>query len=384
MASTRSKLDEIVASFATMEDPRSHINRRHPLPSVLVIAVLAVLAGAAGPTAIARWAECKADLLVGLLDLPFGIPGKDVFRRVLMMIEPEAFGDAFNTWIDHLRGEATAETGVDRPIIAIDGKTARRSHDAKNDLGALHVVTAWAGEFGLALGQRACAEKSNEITAIPELLKKIDVRGGIVTIDAMGTQKAIAEEIIGGKADYVLALKRNHEALHTAVIEHIDEQLEGDLEEAQELMTTDRGHGREEERTYLQLPAPESLPGKAQWKALKSVGVVTSLRREGEEESIEVRYYLSSLPVDVDLFARAVRGHWSVENACHWTLDVTFREDDSRIRERVLGNNINWLYRFTLSILKQHPDRRHSLIMRRRLCGWSEKFLMEVINALVC
>jgi predicted transposase YbfD/YdcC len=384
MASTRSRLDEIVASFSSMEDPRSHINRRHPLPSILVIAVLAVLAGAAGPTAIARWAECKSDLLIGLIDLPYGTPGKDVFRRVLMMIKPEAFGDAFNTWIAHLRSEATAQTGVDRPIIAIDGKAARRSHDSKNDLGALHVVTAWAGELGLALGRLACAEKSNEITAIPELLKKVDVRGGIVTIDAMGTRKAIAEAIIGGKADYVLALKRNHEALHTAVIEHIDEQLEGDLDGAQELTTTDRGHGREEERTYLQLPAPEGLPGKAEWKGLKSVGMVTSLRREGETESIEVRYYLSSLPVGVALFARAVRGHWSVENTCHWTLDVTFREDDSRIRERVLGDNINRLYRFTLSILKQHPDRRHSLIMRRRLCGWSEKFLMEVIDALAC
>jgi predicted transposase YbfD/YdcC len=384
MVSTRSRLDEIVASFSTMEDPRSHINRRHPLPSVLVIAVLAVLAGAAGPTAIARWAECKADLLIGLIDLPYGIPGKDVFRRVLMMIKPDAFGDAFNAWIAHLRGEATAQTGVERPIIAIDGKTARRSHDVTNDLGALHVVTAWAGELGLALGQQACAEKSNEITAIPELLKKIDVRGGIVTIDAMGTQKAIAAAVIGGKADYVLALKRNHESLHTAVIKHIDEQLEGGLEEAQELTTTERGHGRVEERTYLQLPIPETLPGQADWKGLKSVGVVTSLRRKGEEESVEVRYYLSSLPVDVDLFARAVRGHWSVENACHWTLDVTFREDDSRIRQRVLGNNISWLYRFTLSILKQHPDRRHSLIMKRRSCGWSEKFLMEVVNALVC
>lgn len=380
MATTRSKLDEIVASFSTIEDPRSHINRRHPLPSVLVIAVLAVLAGAAGPTAIALWAEQKEDLLVGLLDLPFGIPGKDVFRRVLMLIKP----DAFNAWIAHLRGEATAATGVDRPIIAIDGKTARRSHDASNGLGALHVVTAWAGELGLALGQQACAAKSNEITAIPELLGKIDARGGIVTIDAMGAQKAIAAKVIEGKADYVLALKRNHEALHAAVIEHIDERLEGELEGAQELTTTERGHGREEERTYLQLPVPEGLPRKADWKGLKSVGLVTSVRKVGAEVSIEARYYLSSLPVDVKLFARAARGHWSVENSCHWSLDVTFREDDSRIRERVLANNINWLYRFTLSILKQHPDRRRSLIMRRRCCGWNEKFLMEIINTLVC
>ena len=384
MASTRSKLDEITASFATLEDPRSQINRRHPLPSVLVIAVLAVLAGAAGPTAIARWAKYKEDLLTGMLDLPRGVPGKDVFRRVLMLLKPDAFEAAFNTWIARLRDEAVASTGVDRPIIAIDGKTARRSHDVKNDLGALHVVTAWAGEYGLALGQEVCAAKSNEITAIPELLKRIDVRGGIVTIDAMGAQKMIAEEVVRGKADYVLALKRNHESLHREVVAHIDEQLEGDLADAQELTTSERGHGREDERTYLQLPVPQTLPGRAAWKGLKSIGVVTSRRVRGGEESIEIRYYLSSLAVDVELFARAVRGHWSVENACHWSLDVTFREDDSRVRERVLGSNITWLYRFTLSILKQHPDRRQSLIMKRRGCGWSDKFLMEVIGALTC
>jgi len=384
MASNRTKLDEIVESFSTLEDPRSHINRKHPLPSILVIAVLAVLAGAAGPTAIARWAKFKEELLAGILDLPHGIPGKDVFRRVLMTLRPEAFEAAFNAWIARLRDEATAETGVERPIISLDGKAARRSHDASNELGALHVVTAWAGEYGLALGQQVCEEKSNEITAIPELLQKIDVRGGIVTIDAMGAQKAIAEEVIRGQADYVLALKGNQESMHRAVIEHIDERLEGDLEGAQELTTTDRGHGREEERTYLQLPAPASLPGRGEWKALKSIGVVTSRRVKGDQESIEVRYYLCSLPVDVELFARATRGHWSVENACHWSLDVTFREDDSRVRERVLGSNITWLYRFTLSILKQHPDRRMSLIMRRRACGWSDAFLMEVITGLTC
>jgi len=384
MASTRSRLDEIVASFATLEDPRSEVNRRHPLASVLVIAVLAILAGAAGPTAIARWAGLKRDFLMGLLDLPRGIPGKDVFRRVLMTLKPDAFEACFNAWIARLRDEAMAETGVMRPIIALDGKTARRSHDLANGLGALHVVTAWAGEYGLALGQEVCAEKSNEITAIPELLKKIDVRGGVVTVDAMGAQKAIAEAVIRGKADYVLALKGNHEALHRAVIAHIDEQLEGDLAAARELVTTERGHGREERRIYLQLPAPRDLPGRGGWKGLKSIGVVTSQCLRDGKESIEVRYYLSSLAVDVDLFARAVRGHWTVENSCHWTLDVTFREDDSRVRERVLGSNITWLYRFTLSILKQHPDRRQSLVMKRRGCGWSDTFLMEVIGALTC
>ncbi len=303
MASKRTKLDEIVASFSTLEDPRSHINRRHPLPSILVIAVLAVLAGAAGPTAIARWAKLKEDLLIGILDLPNGIPGKDVFRRVLMTLRPEAFEAGFNAWIARLRDEAIAETGVERPIISLDGKTARGSHDAKNELGALHVVTAWAGEYGLALGQQVCEEKSNEITAIPELLKKIDVRGGVVTIDAMGAQKAIAEEVIRGKADYVLALKGNHESLHRAVIEHIDERLEGDLKGAEELTTTDRGHGREEERTYLQLPVPKDLPGRGEWKGLKSVGVVTSRRVTGDRGE----YRGPLLPVQPAGGRRAVR-----------------------------------------------------------------------------
>lgn len=333
-------LDEVVAYFQVLEDPRSEINRKHPLASVVVIALIAVLAGASGPTAIAQWAAIKEELLASVLPLTHGVPCKDVFRRVLMALRPGAFQACFAAWVRSLRDEAAAQTGIERPTLAVDGKTLRRGHDRKNGLGALHSVTVWASEYGLSLGQVACAEKSNEITAIPELLRKLDVRGGVVTIDAMGTQKAIAQEIIRGKADYVLALKANHESLHRAVIEHIDEQLEGDLEEAEELTTTDRGHGREEERIYLQMPAPEGLPGKSQWKGLKSVGVVTSRRVKGDQESIEIRYYLSSLSVDVKLFARAVRGHWSVENACHWTLDVTFREDDSRLRERVLGANI--------------------------------------------
>jgi len=384
MASARSRRDEIAASFATPEGPRSEINRRHPLPSVLALAVLAVLAGAAGPTAIARWAKLKQDLLTGLLDLPCGIPGKDVFRRVLMTLKPAAFEAGFNAWIARLRDEATAETGIERPIVALDGKSARRSHDAARSLGALHVVTAWAGEYGLALGQETCAEKPNEITAIPELLKKIDGRGGVVTIDAMGTQKAIAAGVVAGGADYVLALKGNQESLHRAVITHIDEQLEGDLAATRELVTRERGHGREEVRTYLHLPAPEGLPGRGGWKGLKSVGVVPSRCLRDGEESIEVRYYISSLAVDVGLFARAVRGHWSVENSCHWSLDVTSREDDSRLRERVLGSTITWLYRFTLSLLKQHPDERQSLAMKRRGCGWSDTFLMEVIGVSTC
>jgi predicted transposase YbfD/YdcC len=375
----RVSLDEIVVHFQELEDPRSTVNRRHPLVSVLVIALLAVLAGAGGPTAIARWAALKEEFLREVLDLPNGLPRKDVFRRVLMVIDPAAFQACFAHWLQSLRSEAVAETGVEQPILAVDGKTARRSHDRAQGLGALHSVSVWASEYGLSLGQVACAEKSNEITAIPELLRLVDTKGAIITIDAMGTQKAIAEQIVAGGADYVLALKGNQEALHQAVIDHINEQLEGDLAEAQEQVTEETGHGREETRTYLQLPAPKTLPGFALWKGLKSIGLVMLCVLRDGKETIEARYFISSLGVDVKQFARAVRGHWSVENGCHWVLDLTFREDESRLRQRHLRENFAWLNRFALSLLKQHPGRQ-SVAMKRRSCGWSDTFLMEVIT----
>ena len=376
-------LDEVVRHFAELEDPRSEINRRHPLVSVVVIALLAVLAGAGGPTAIAEWARLRTEFLARVLELPHGIPSKDVFRRVLMALQPAAVQACFAGWLRSLRDEAIAETGVDRPVLPVDGKTARRSHDRSKGLGALHSVSMGAGEYGLSLGQVACGEKSNEITAIPELLRLADIHGAIITIDAMGTQKTIAEQIIDGGGDFVLTLKGNHEALHRAVIEHIDEQLEGDLSGAQEQVTTETSHGREETRTYLQLPAPEGLPGFEQWKGLKTIGMATSRCLRDGEESIEVRYYLSSLGLDVTEFARAVRGHWGIENSCHWILDMTFREDESRLRERTLRENFAWLNRFALSLLKQHPGRQ-SVAMKRRSCGWSETSLMEVITGSIC
>src|SRR5947208_3803185 len=255
----RVSLDEIVVHFQELEDPRSTVNRRHPLVSVVVIALLAVLAGAGGPTAIARWAALKEEFLVQVLDLPNGIPRKDVFRRVLMVLTPAAFQACFARWLQSLRVEAAAGTGVDRPVLRVDGKTLRRSHDRRKGLGALHLVSVWAGEYGLSLGQVACAEKSNEITAIPELLRLVDIKGAIITIDAMGTQKAIAAQIVEEEADYVLALKGNQGTLHQAVIEYINERLESDLGNGREHVTTETGHGREETRTYLQLPAPKDL-----------------------------------------------------------------------------------------------------------------------------
>ena len=378
-------LEEIIGYFDELEDPRDAVNRKHPLVSVVVIAMMAVLAGAGGPTAIARWATLKAAFLTEVLPLPNGIPRKDVFRRVLSLLQPAAFQACFVNWLQSLRAQAAEATGVDQPVLAVDGKTVRRSHDCGKGLGALHCVSVWASDFGLSLGQVACQEKSNEITAIPELLRLIDIKGAIITIDAMGTQKAIAEQIIDSGADYVLALKGNQETLHQAVIDYVDQQLDNDFADAQARRhcCTEKGHGREQFRSYIQMPVPETLRGLEMWKGLKSIGLATLVCTRNGVETGETRYYISSLPVGVKRFARAIRSHWAIENSCHWSLDMTYREDESRIREPQIRENFAWLNRFTLSLLKQHPG-KDSIAMKRRACGWSEGLLLEVITGSSC
>ena len=381
----RGTVDEIVRHFEELEDPRSTVNLQHPLASVVVIALMAVLAGANGPTAIAKWAVLKEELLAGALDLPNGVPRKDVFRRVLMALKPAAFQACFAGWLKSLRDAAAAAAGVEQPVLAVDGKTARRSHDRKSGLGALHAVSVWASDFGLSLGQVACAEKSNEITAIPELLRLVDIQGAIITIDAMGAQKAIAAQIVAGGADYVLALKGNQETLHQAVIDHIVEQWEDDFArvKASRYQTEATAHGREETRTYIKMPVPDDLPGLGSWKGLRSIGLVISECVRDGKMTDEARYYISSLAVDVGRFSHAVRSHWGIENSCHWSLDVTYREDDSRMRDKNLRENFAWLNRLTLPLLKQHPG-RESIAMKRRSCGWSDGYLMEVVTGSTC
>lgn len=383
----RVRVDDIVDYFDELEDPRVDINIKHPLVSVVVVAMMAVLAGAGGPTAIARWAQLKADFLVQALNLPNGVPGKDVFRGVLSLLKPETFQKCFAAWLTSLRAAAetrAAEAGqaVDKPILAIDGKTSRRSHDRAKGLGALHTVSAWASDFGLSLGQVACADKSNEITAIPELLRLVNLEGTIITIDAMGTQKAIAAQIVDGKADFVLALKGNQETLHQAVIDFIDEQAKDGFAtcQARQHQTQETGHGRQEIRSYVHLPVPKDLRTLELWKGLQSIGMATLVCVRDGKETIETRYYISSLKVGVKQFARAVRSHWRIENDCHWSLDMIYRDDESRIREPNLRENFAWLNRFTLSLLKQHPDKKLSTVMKRRSCGWSDQFLLEVIT----
>ena len=381
MANTaRMDIEDVLRHFDQLEDPRSSINRRHPLTSVVVIAIMAVIAGANGPTAIAKWAKIKQSFLEEWLPLPYGVPAKDVFRRVLMALQPEAFQTCFGNWLTALREAATKATGVERPTLAVDGKTLRRSHDRGRNLGALHSVSIWASELGLSLAQVATEEKSNEITAIPQVLELVDLKGAIVTIDAMGTQTAIAQQIVDSRGDYILALKGNQETLYEAAVDYMEEQSKNDFRGigARRVEKTEKGHGRTEIRTYIQMPVPKDLPGAGRWGGLLSLGVAILYCIRGGKETIEARYFISSLPVKVKQFARAVRNHWGIENTCHWCLDVTYREDESRIRNQHLRENFAWLNRFSLSLLKQHRS-KDSIAMKRRACGWNENYMLEIL-----
>ena len=361
--------------FAQLPDPRSAVNRQHLLVDVVAISVCGVLAGADGPTAIFTWADCAREWLGKYLQLPHGIPSKDCIRRVLQRLQPEAFQRCFGEWLNSLVGPAGAK------FLSIDGKTLRRSHDEKHQLGALHLVSVWASEQGLTLGQIATAEKSNEITAIPLLLDLVDVKDAIVSIDAMGTQKAIAGKIIDRCGDYVLPVKGNQGNLEAEVQTVLDAALEHDFKglKVSRHHTRETGHGRIEQRWYYQINVPASLASAKQWKGLKTLGLVVRTREVNGVETGDVQYFISSLKRNVKTFEKAVRGHWRIENTCHWSLDMTFREDESRTRDRHVAENLAWLRRFTLGMLKQHPSKKHSLIMKRRMAGWNPAFLAEIL-----
>jgi predicted transposase YbfD/YdcC len=366
--------------FDDLPDPRSNVNRLHRLGDVIVMAICAVLANADGPTAMAQWAKLNAAWLRKYLALPGGIPGKDTFRRVLGLLPPAAFQQCFQQWLQTL--QTTANEDSENPKhIAIDGKTLRRSHDRPHGLGPLHIVSAWASDAGITLGQVATEEKSNEITAIPQLLELIDVQDAIVTIDAAGCQKTIAAQIVQGKGDYVLALKSNQKKLFQDVEFLLLSHVQGDDAggPVSRYVEVEQGHGRLEARTYYQMTAPSYLHGRAEWKGLKTVGAAVRVYEEKGIEKRDVRYYLSSLRRNGPQFAQAVRRHWGIENSLHWSLDMTYREDESRVRNRTFAENLSWLRRLTLSLIKQHPGKQ-SNIMKRRMAGWSPDFLMQLLT----
>jgi predicted transposase YbfD/YdcC len=366
--------------FDDLPDPRSSVNRLHRLGDVIVIAICAVMALADGPTAIAQWAKLNERWLRRHLKLPNGIPGKDTFRRVLSLLHPAAFQQCFGQWLNSLNVSADDESDSDRHI-AIDGKTLRRSHDKKNGLGPLHIVSAWASDGGITLGQVATEEKSNEITAIPELLDIIDVEDAIVTIDAAGCQKNIAAQIVEGKGDFVLALKGNQGKLHDDVRLLMDCHMQDDFANCpvSRHVEVEQGHGRLESRSYYQITAPSYLHGRSEWKGLKTIGAAVRVYEQNGVEKSATRYYVSSLRRNGKQFANAVRNHWAIENTLHWSLDMTYREDESRVRNRTFADNLSWLRRMTLSLIKQHPGKQ-SNIMKRRMAGWSVDFLMQLLT----
>ncbi len=378
-------LGEIVCHFEKLEDPRSTINRLHPLPGVLTMSLMGVLAGADGPTGIAKWAVAKKDLLLQALDLPHGIPSRDVIRRVLSTLKVDAFQSCFVCWLNSLRDAAKEKAGIgddEQTHMAIDGKTMKGSHNRAQGLGPLHLVSVWLSEFGLTLAQVATEEKSNEITAIPELLRLIDLKGVIITIDAMGTQTAIADQIVTGQGDYLLALKANQDSLYQQAMTFVDEHIGNDFADVpSERLDEDtkQGHGRSDSRTYLQFEVPNTFTRTSRWKGLKTIGVVVYKSVVKGQERIDVRYFISSLPLGIEQFSKAVRKHWGIETTCHWSLDVTYGEDGLRTRQRTIAENLAWLRRFTLSLLKQHPG-KDSLAMKRRICGWNDDFLMQVLG----
>jgi predicted transposase YbfD/YdcC len=378
MATKWVNVESIGSYFESLCDPRHTRNRKHLLVDVIVIAVCGMVCGCDGPTAIHRWAANRLEWLEQFLALPNGVPSRDCLRRLLIMLKPEAFQKCFQAWI--AEAIRTDDDGPAR-LIAIDGKACRRSHDASQGLGALHIVSAWASEEGIALGQVATEEKSNEITAIPQLLEQIDLTHSLVTIDAMGCQKEIAEKIVKGGGDFVLAVKDNQPKLHRAIKNFFAEHLEKDLEDLQYRYheTEEEGHGRLDERAYYLAKVPSDFALQKEWPWVKAIGYSVRMTQHADGSvSMDVRYYIASRYLSGKRFGEAVRGHWSIESM-HWVLDVNFREDDSRTRERTLGNNLSWLRRFAITLLKRHSV-KDSLRGKMIRCMINPAFLTEVLT----
>ncbi len=368
----------IACYFESLSDPRHTRNRKHLLVDIAVIAVAAIICGCDGPTAIHRWSTHRREWLSQHLALPNGLPSRDCIRRLLIALKPEAFQRCFQDWIANA---IPTEESKGKRIVSIDGKSCRGSHDANNDLGALHIVSAWASEEGIALGQVATSDKSNEITAIPELLEQISLTDTIVTIDAIGCQKDIVEQIVAEHGDFVIAVKDNQPKLKAAIEAHFQELIGRDFEDLQYRSheTRDAGHGRIDERAYYLTKLPREFGPADDWPEVKAIGYAIRLTKHDDgRETSEVRYYIASRYLSGKRFAEAVRGHWGIESM-HWVLDVTFREDDSRTRERTLGNNLSWLRRFAVTLLKRHPV-EDSLRGKMLRCGYDTDFLAEVLT----
>jgi predicted transposase YbfD/YdcC len=365
---------QIKTHFASLTDPRRR-KVTHPLINIVTIALCAVIAGADDFVTIATWGRQKRAWLARFLDLQGGIPSHDRFNAVFKAIKPAEFERCLLSWVTSLH-EVTAGQ-----LVAIDGKTLRQSFDKADAKSAIHMVSAWATANHISLGQVVVDQKSNEITAIPKLLELLDVSGCLVTIDAMGCQAEIAGKIVEGKADYVLAVKANQPTLHEGIVEFFLDHMEDDFVRVKVSRheTVEEGHGRSEHRTYYVCDAPEDLPDRGRWKGLKRIGVAISDTVRGGKPCDDVRYYILSKKLSARSFGAAVRGHWGIENSCHWQLDMSFGEDRSRIRKWHADANFAIVRRMALSLLKNEKSQKVGVKAKRLTAGWNDDYLEQVL-----
>ena len=375
MSSSNLPSSSLLKHFETLEDPRVSYLVEHRLLDIVALTICAVVCGAEGWEDIEAYGRSKLEWLKTFLELPNGIPSHDTVSRVFARLEPSKLQDCFVSWVKAIAQLSEGE------VIAIDGKSVRHSYDKGKGKGAIHMVSAWASENRLALGQVKVADKSNEITAIPQLLDILDIQGCIVTIDAMGAQKEIAKQITEQGADYVLSLKGNQGNLHEDVQQLFDWASKTDFKDIEHevYQTIDKGHGRLEKRRYYLLGNVEHLVDAHQWTGLNRVGMIESERHiEGKPTATERRYYLTSLDGGVERFAGASRGHWGIENRLHWSLDVVFREDDSRIRTDHAPENMTLIRKIALNLLTKESS-KGSKKRKRLKAGWDNDFLIQVL-----
>jgi predicted transposase YbfD/YdcC len=365
----------LLKHFAKLRDPRLNRRKRHLLADILVIALCAVLAGADNWPQVENFGKRRRDWLNRFLALPNGIPSHDTFERLFARLDPRAFQRCFLDWV------RSWQEAVPGPHFAIDGKTLCGSAGRAAGLGPLQVVSVWATKTRLSLGEVAVAEGSNEITAIPRVLELLELHGALVTIDAAGCQKEIARQIVAGGGDYILTVKGNQGHLLDDIRECIIRADEADYAgiDYDEWQSEERGHGRHEKRSYLVIRDPEGIRDVAEWAGLRVIGLCYRERTVGGRTSEEVRYFIGNKRAGARYYGKALRNHWQVENNLHWQLDVTFGEDDSRVRQRQAAENLAVLRRVALSLLKRHPD-KGSLATKRQSAALDTAFLEEILQ----
>lgn len=368
--------DDLGFHIAQLTDPRCKRTQAHDFQAIMMIAICALLCGAETFVDFERFGKAKREWLSTFLNLKNGIPSHDTFGRVFALLDPRCFSECFANWTRGLRKSFAAE------IVAIDGKTLRRSHDRARGIGPIHMVSAFARDNGMVLGQRKVDSKSNEITAIPELLRSLALAGCIVTIDAMGCQKAIVNDITAAGAGYVLGLKGNQGSLLADVSAYFEALLAGEFPEVvcDTHKSVEKGHGRHETRRYTVTADIEWLTAFPEWKNLQSVGMVESVRVCKGETSTERRFYISSLGAEAVEFARAVRGHWSIENSLHWSLDVSFGEDQCRVRIGNAAENFAILRHLALNILKGDTTQKVGIKAKQKSAGWDHSYLTHLLS----